>query len=443
MTSSIIHLAKGAILKKFVLDTNVIISDPNCIKKFEENEIHIPLIVIEELDKLKKGQDEKARNARMFSRTIDKLMAKGKRTKDKLSTGVDLKSGGKIYITMVEKDDDIPLGMDLKINDDLILYTAFKIGGIVVSKDLNVRLKADALNIPVEDYKAGKVQVEDNELLRGNRIIRLSADELDQFRKDGSVKFEGNYPNEYFIMKEEGNDRNSALGRYSKVDGCIVKLIQPEPVWGIHPRNAEQRFAFDALMNDDVKLVSLLGKAGTGKTLLAVAAGLCKTLETSDYKRILISRPIVPMGKDLGYLPGDIEEKLNPWMQPIYDNLDHLFGTKQGRSNQWMQLVDQGLIKIEALTYIRGRSIPQQFLIVDEAQNLSSHEIKTIITRAGEGTKIVLTGDCEQIDNPYLDSVNNGLMYVVDRMKQENIVAHVELTKGERSELADIATKLL
>lgn len=443
MIPSIILLAKGARLKKFILDTNVIISDPQCINKFEEHEIYIPLVVIGELDRLKKGQDEKARNARMFSRTIDKLMAKGKRSDDKLCTGVELKSGGKVFVTIVPKEDDVPMGMDLNINDDMILYTAWKLDGIVVSRDLNVRLKADALSIRAEDYKAGRVNVKDNESLKGSRIIKLTKEELDTFRQDNFIKFEGQYPNEYYIIKEDVNDKNSALGRYSKKSGGIVPLITPPAVWGITPRNAEQRFAFDALLNDDVKLVSLLGKAGTGKTLLAVAAGLCSTLEDSKYKRMLISRPIVPMGKDLGYLPGDINEKLDPWMQPIYDNLDHLFGTKGRLNNQWMPLVDQGLIKIEALTYIRGRSIPKQFLIVDEAQNLSSHELKTIVTRAGEDTKIILTGDRQQIDNPYLDAVNNGLTYVVEKMKEEDIVAHVELTKGERSELADIATKLL
>lgn len=430
-------------MKKFILDTNVIISDPQCIKKFEENEIHIPLVVIEELDKLKKGQDEKARNARMFSRTIDKLMAKGRRLNNKLSTGVDLKSGGKIYVTVVDKDSDVPLGMNLSVNDDMILYTAFKLGGIVVSRDLNVRLKADALNIPAEDYRAGKVKVKDEDSIKGYRILHVTKEQIDTFRSEEFLDIEGNYPNEYFIIKEDVNEKNSALGRYSVISGGIIPLLQSEHMWGVVPRNAEQRFAADALMNDEVKLVSLMGKAGTGKTLLTVAAGLCKTLEDGSYKRILISRPVIPLGKDIGYLPGDIEEKLSPWMQPIYDNLDYLFGNQQRNSNQWMQLIDQGILKIEALTYIRGRSIPQQFLIVDEAQNLSPHEIKTIVTRAGEGTKIVLTGDCEQIDNPYLDAINNGLMYVVDKLKGESIVAHVELNKGERSALADIATKLL
>lgn len=429
--------------KKFILDTNVIISDPQCIKKFEENEIHIPLIVIEELDKLKKGSDEKARNARMFSRTISRLMAKGGRSGNKLSIGIGLKNGGKLFITTLLPQ-DVPQGIDFKSlsNDDIIIWTAHKLDGILVSRDLNVRIKADAWNITVEDYKAGKMEIKDK-FLSGTRILRLTGDQVSEFRSKAFVKFEGHYPNEYLIIKEDINDKNSALGRYSKVAGGIVPLINSDPTWGITPRNAEQRFAMDALLNDDIKLVSLLGKAGTGKTLLAIAAGLCKTLEESTYKRILISRPIVPMGKDLGYLPGDIDEKLSPWMQPIYDNLDHLFGTQQRNTNQWMQLVEQGLIKIEALTYIRGRSIPSQFLIVDEAQNLSPHEVKTIITRAGEGTKVILTGDTEQIDNPYLDSVNNGLTYAVDKMKQESIVAHIKLSKGERSELSDAATRLL
>lgn len=431
-------------MKKFILDTNVIISDPNCIRKFEENEIYIPLVVIQELDKLKKGQDEKARNARMFSRTIDKLMKKGKRIGTKLSEGIELKSGGKLFVLeLLIQDVHQGIKFDSLSNDDIIMWTAHKVGGILVSRDLNVRIKSDAWDIPAEDYRGDKIQVKDDEDLKGNRIIRLSAEEIDKFRDEGFIEFKGHFPNEYYIIKEHDNDKNSALGRYDKVQRGIVSLIEPETLWGIYPRNAEQRFAMDALLNDSIKLVSLLGKAGTGKTLLTVAAGLKKTLEDNDYHRVLISRPIVPMGKDLGYLPGDIEEKLNPWMQPIYDNLDYLFGNKQGRSNQWMQLADQGLIKIEALTYIRGRSIPQQFLIVDEAQNLSKHEIKTIITRAGEGTKIILTGDREQIDNPYLDAVNNGLTYVVEKMKDQAIVAHIELSKGERSELADIATKLL
>lgn len=423
-------------LKKFVLDTNVIFTDPQCIYKFEDNEVHIPLIVVEELDRHKKGHSEKARAARQFSREVDTLREQGE-----LRNGVDLRTGGKLFITTVEKG-EVPLGMDLDINDDLILYTAKQIDATVVTQDLNVRLKADAVGIPAEDFKAGKVVVSDH-LNSGHSTIKLRADELDYFRDNGFLPYEdGVNPNEYYIIKEEGNARNSALGRYSPVKGGIVKLINPGSTWGITPKNAEQRFAIDALLNDEISLVSLVGKAGTGKTLMAVACGLEKTLSEKKYDKMLISRPVIPMGKDIGYLPGDISEKLNPWMAPIFDNLDFLFGNSR-IGNQWEALVEQGIIKIEALTYIRGRSIPNQYMIVDEAQNLSPHEIKTIVTRIGEGTKLVLTGDTEQIDSPYLDSINNGLTYVIDRMQVEEIVSHIELTKGERSKLAEIATNRL
>lgn len=424
--------------KKFVIDTNVILSDPFCIYKFEKNEIHIPLIVIEEVDRHKKGQEEKSRNARTFAREVDSLREQGK-----LSEGIQLRTGGKLFLTVVDNDDDVPLGLNLDVNDDMILYTAYKIKGIVVSQDLNVRLKADAIDVPAEDYEAGKVKVENDVLYQGYKSHEISRDDMDYFRSNKFLPMQNDYDNEYLILKEEGNPKNSALARFSRSKGGAVNLIGADNTWGIGPKNAEQRFALDALLNDDIKLVSLVGKAGTGKTLLAVAAGLSKTIEEGKYKRMLISRPVIPMGKDIGYLPGDINEKLDPWMQPIYDNLDHLFGEHGGMNQQWKQLMEKGVIKIEALTYIRGRSIPCQYLIVDEAQNLSPHEIKTIITRVGEGTKVVLTGDTDQIDSPYLDSINNGLAYVVDRMKREDIVAHVELKKGERSKLADIATKLL
>lgn len=424
-------------MKKFILDTNVILADPKCIYKFEDNEVYIPLIVIEELDRNKKGQSEKARAARQFSRSVDAMRADGD-----LAKGVDLPTGGKLYITTVKKG-EVPLGMDLSINDDLILYTAKVLDGIVVSKDLNVRLKADALGIPAEDYKAGKL-VLSKDLDSGHSTIRLSDEQLESFRVNGFIEYsEGVYPNEYYIMLSENNDKNSALGRFSPRAGGIVKLISANNVWGIRAKNAEQRFAVDALLNDEISLVSLVGKAGTGKTLLAVACGLQKTLEEKKYQRMLISRPVIPMGKDIGYLPGDINEKLNPWMSPIFDNLDFLFGGHGGFNNQWKPLVEQGIIKIEALTYIRGRSIPSQYMIVDEAQNLSPHEVKTIVTRIGEGTKLVFTGDPEQIDSAYLDQVNNGLTYVIDRMKTEDIVSHIELLKGERSKLAEIATKLM
>ena len=427
-------------MKKFVLDTNVILTDPQCIYKFEENEVYIPLIVVEELDRHKKGHEEKARNARAFTREVDSLRELGDLTK-----GVDIKTGGKLFVTTPTLGaQTLPLGMDLKINDDLILFSALQLGAIVVTRDLNVRLKADALGIKSEDFKAAKVKIQDDKVYSGHRTIRLSYEEMLAYRTSNVLPYADLMPNEYVIMREEFNEKNSALGRFSKKANGIVPLIAPKTgVWGINPKNAEQRFAVDALLNDEIMLVSLIGKAGTGKTLLAVACGLEKTLGEQKYHRILISRPIVPMGKDIGYLPGDINEKLNPYMQPIYDNLDFLFSGHSGDTNQWKSLADDGLIKVEALTYIRGRSIPMQYMIVDESQNLTPHEIKTIITRAGEGTKIVLTGDTQQIDSAYLDEINNGLTYCCDRLKTEEIVAHVELTKGERSLLAEIATKLL
>jgi len=424
--------------RKIVLDTNVILTDPLCIFKFNKDDIYIPLIVIEEVDKHKKGQEEKARNARAFTREVDKLRKLGK-----LTNGVDLHTGGKLFITTVENTGDVPLGLNLSNNDDLIIYSALKIDAVVVSRDLNVRLKCDAVNVLTEDYEACKIKVENDELYSGYETILMSRFEMDTFRANKSLSFNCDFDNKYFIMREEMNEKNSALARYSRAAGGLIPLISLPNIWGINAKNAEQHFAVDALLNDDIKLVSLVGKAGTGKTLLAIAVALVKTLEESKYKRILISRPIMPMGKDIGYLPGSLSEKLDPWMTPIYDNLDYLFGERSTSSSEWKALVERGIIKVEALTYIRGRSISNQFLIVDEAQNLSPHEVKTIITRIGKGTKVVLTGDTDQIDSPYLDSINNGLAYTVDRMKKESIVAHIELKKGERSPLADLATKLM
>lgn len=433
--------------KKFVLDTNVILTDPHCIYKFEDNDVYIPLIVVEEVDKHKKGHEEIARNARAFTREIDSLREDGN-----LAEGVSLRTGGTLYITtptLAAQSDGsetvVPLGMDLKINDDLILFSAYQLAAIVVTRDLNVRLKADALGIRSEDFEAAKVKIQDDKVFSGHRTILFSGEDIQEFRDNKFLPYSGDLmPNEYVIMRQEFYEKNSALGRFSKKHGGIVPLISlKKGVWGINPKNAEQHFAIDALLNDEISLVSLVGKAGTGKTLLAVACGLEKTLTDRKYHRILISRPIVPMGKDIGYLPGDINEKLNPYMQPIFDNLDFLFSGNSGDTNEWKDLSDNGLIKVEALTYIRGRSIPMQYMIVDESQNLTPHEIKTIITRAGEGTKIILTGDTQQIDSAYLDEINNGLTYCCDKLKTEDIVAHVELTKGERSPLAEIATKLL
>lgn len=437
--------------KTFVIDTSVLLYDPTSIFKFEDNDIYIPLIVIEELDRFKKDQNENGRNARYFSRIVDELRVKGS-----LSQGLKLDNGGKLVVSIdrqaksAEKHNAL---IDLSKNDNLILNTALCLAEeghkvVLVTKDINLRLKADALGITAEDY--GKSQVKLDQLYAGHRLFEVSIEQLKEFEKERFVALSEEerkelFANEYLIVCERGNDRHRTYGRYSATKGGIVPLIKSrEGVWGIYPKNTEQQFALDALLNDEVKLVSLVGKAGTGKTLLAIAAGLEMTITEEKYSRLLVSRPVQPMGRDLGFLPGDVNEKLGPWMQPIFDNMDFLFGQhKASESSSWEELINQGLLHIEPLTYIRGRSIPGQYLIVDEAQNLTPHEVKTIITRAGEGTKIVLTGDCEQIDSPYLDSVNNGLAYVVERLKSEEIVAHATLKVGERSPLSEIASKLL
>lgn len=437
-------------MKTFVLDTSVLLFDPSSIFKFGDNVVQIPLVVIEELDRFKKDPNENGRNARTFSRYIDDLRKQGN-----ISEGIDLDGGGKLLVSVGRPSaDSTPAFIDLNINDNIILESALKVkknGGEVflISKDINLRVKADVLGVPSEDY--GKQDVTLEEMYSGYRNLNISRERLQEFESNRFLPLEDSETeeisaNEYLVLNEEHNPGHRLLGRYSKKKNGVVPLIRVrEGVWGVYPKNIEQQFAFDALLNNEVKLVSLVGKAGTGKTLLAISAGLELTLNQQDYTRLLVSRPVMPMGRDLGFLPGDVNEKLAPWMQPIFDNLDFLFDKKPGgnSSANWEDLINQGILHVEPLTYIRGRSIPNQYLIVDEAQNLSPHEIKTIITRAGEGTKIVLTGDCEQIDSPYLDSINNGLAYCVDRLRQEDIMSHATLKVGERSPLSEIASKLL
>lgn len=438
------------LLKKcFVLDTNVLLFDPLSINKFGDNMVYIPLICVEELDRFKKDQNENGRNARAFSRLVDELRARGP-----LAKGVKLENGGTLVIYVEKKTKEVEKYLsDISLNDNLILSAALNLkesgkSVVLVTKDINLRLKADVLGIVAEDY--GKNDIELEEMYSGQAMFEVSIERLRTFEKDRflaveEAEMEGLYPNQYLIICEANNQNHRFLGRYSKEKKGIVPLIKyREGVWGIYPKNVEQQFALDALLNDEVKLVTLVGKAGTGKTLLAIAAGLEMTIAQEKYTRLLVSRPVQPMGKDLGFLPGDVNDKLAPWMQPIFDNMDFLFGKHRGENtNTWEDLIDQGLLHVEPLTYIRGRTIPMQYMIVDEAQNLSPHEVKTIITRAGDGTKIVLTGDCEQIDSPYLDSVNNGLAYVVERLKTEEIMSHATLKIGERSILSEVASKLL
>jgi PhoH-like ATPase len=436
--------------KTFIIDTNVLLFDPHSIFKFGKNKVFIPLVVVEELDRFKKDQNENGRNARSFARLVDQLRAQGP-----LNKGVKLENGGTLAISMLKPPKDLSYtGIDLNSNDNVILLSAFSLQeqgdtAILITKDINLRLKADAIGVEAQDYETTDVTLD--ELYEGHRVIEVDNTLLKEFEEKRFLSHQklatnNIYPNEYLILHEKNNPHHRLLGRYHAGKEGIVPLIRArEGVWGVHPKNIEQQFAIDALLNNEINLVSLVGKAGTGKTLLAIAAGLETAIAGQQYSRVLVSRPIIPMGRDLGFLPGDINEKLGPWMQPIFDNIDFLFGNQRARNEAttWDELINQGLLHVEPLTYIRGRSLPNQYMIVDEAQNLTPHEIKTIITRAGEGTKIVLTGDCEQIDSPYLDSINNGLAYCIDRLKDQDIVAHTVLKVGERSALSEVATKYL
>lgn len=441
--------------KTFVLDTSVILYDPQCIFKFDDNNVVVPITVLEEMDRFKKDLTETGRNARHFSRYLDEVRKRGS-----LTTGVEIGKKGTLIVDLY-RDSEKYLPADFKAdkNDHRILAVALKfrqekpsVPVIFVTKDVNLRVKADAVGIHSVDFEPSRVTIE--ELYSGLSRFDVPGDVVDKFiaQKRFPIKEKGIFPNTYVLLRDQHNpESHTAAGRYDATTGEIVPLrLPPQGVWGIKPRNDEQAFVIDALLDDSISLVSLVGKAGTGKTLLALACGLQKTIDESKHQKLLVSRPIFPLGKDIGYLPGEIEEKLNPWMQPIFDNIDYIVsfsgGEKPGKRQSrraWQELINQGMLQIEPLTYIRGRSLAYQFLIVDEAQNLTPHEIKTIITRAGEGTKVVLTGDCYQIDNPYIDSSNNGLTYVVERFKNERIAGHVTLSKGERSHLAELATNLL
>ncbi len=439
--------------KAFILDTNVLLFDPQALFKFGNNDVVIPIVVVEEVDRFKREMSENGRHARLFSRLIDEMRKDGE-----LSKGVKLANGGILTIVLGGLH-PLPLELDADKADNRILAVALSMRKdfpkrpvVFVTKDINLRIKADALGISADDYEPSRVSPD--ELFSGTLTLLVESHKVDEFYQYKKLALRDAHlqavrPNQYVILKDLANPTHTAMARYSKELECLVPIFKPaEGLWGIFPKNAEQAFAIDALLNDEIKLVSLVGKAGTGKTLLAIAAGLAKTVDESVYHRLLVSRPVFPLGKDIGFLPGDIEEKLNPWMQPIYDNIDFLFGATgakggRGAGKGCQELLNQGLLQIEPLTYIRGRSIPQQYLIVDESQNLTPHEIKTIVTRAGDDTKIVLTGDSFQIDNPYVDSANNGLVYLVDRFKDEPIAAHITLTKGERSKLSELASNLL
>jgi PhoH-like ATPase len=436
--------------KTYILDTNVLLHDPQALFHFEDNDLVIPMTVIEEIDRFKKELSETGRNARQFSRIMDALRAKAK-----LIDGVVLETGGHLRVDLYTEEHLKCLPPELRIDrgDNRILAVALDVKArsewpvVFVTKDTNLRIKADAVGLTAQDYESDKVSLED--LYSGTAEVFLPRQEIDRFYSQGFLPIEAEFlPNQCLTLMDEANPSHTALARYNSALRQAMPLLRApkEGLWGVHPRNREQQFAFDLLLNEDIQLLTLVGKAGTGKTLLAIAAGLHKSADEGQYSRLLVSRPIFPLGRDLGFLPGDIEEKLSPWMQPIFDNVELLLGAvEEGtkRKRGYKELVDLGILEIEPLTYIRGRSIPKQYMIVDEAQNLTPHEIKTIITRAGEGTKIILTGDPYQIDNPYIDSASNGLTYVVEKFKGETIAGHVTLSKGERSCLAELAANLL
>lgn len=434
--------------KTFILDTNVLLHDPDAIKRFKENDVVIPLAVLEELDTMKRLSDELGKNARHTMRYIDSLknMKKGD-----LSKGIPIENGIVVKVYMENKIPEkkvFPFPTDRATNK--ILLTAFILKdkgetAVLVSKDFVTRVKAEAIGLEAEDYENLKFSYD--KMYRGYRKVDVPKKDIDLFYKDGSISVTAKdfSPNEYCVMTSP--EQSSAVCKYNSETKKLEPLIKlSRDIWGIHPLNVEQKCALDLLLRDDIKLVTLIGPAGTGKTLLALAAGLKKVFDDNVYTKILVSRPIIPLGKDIGYLPGTKEEKLYHWMQPIYDNLEFLCSSTTGSTNgpdaqQW--IVESKKLEMEAVTYIRGRSLPKMYIIIDEAQNLTPHEVKTIISRAGKGTKVVLTGDPTQIDNPYLDKDSNALTYVVGRMRDYPTYGHVFLDRTERSELAAIAAEVL
>ncbi|SEN31148.1 PhoH-like ATPase [Mesobacillus persicus] len=442
--------------KIYVLDTNVLLQDPYAIFSFQDNEVVIPAVVLEEVDSKKRYMDEIGRNARQVSRIIDGLRETGK-----LHEKIHLENGGTLRIELnhrsfhqlqevfVEKTNDNRI---LAVAKNLSLEEQTKEVGrpvILVSKDALVRVKADAIGLTSEDFLSDRV-VEMDGLYTGFEEIYVDAETLNRFYVNGELALSEIpgyklYSNQFVILKDSLGSSSSAIGMVDKKKTKMKKLVfdhEGKQIWGIRARNVQQIMALELLLRDDIPLVTLTGRAGTGKTLLTLATGLFQTEDLGEYKKLFVARPIVPVGKDLGFLPGEKQEKLRPWMQPIFDNLEFLFNTKKPGELDAI-LAGMGSIEVEALTYIRGRSIPEQFIIIDEAQNLTKHEVKTILTRVGERSKIVLMGDPDQIDHPYLDAYNNGLTYVVEKFKGQQIAGHVKLIKGERSALAQLAADLL
>ncbi len=444
--------------RTYVLDTNVLLYDPHALFVFDEHDILLPMTVIEEIDRFKRDLNETGRNARTISRILDELRARGS-----LRDGVRLDDGGVLRVEYQTHGPELDITWGPESNDNRILRQVLRLRQetkgylALVTRDTNMRLKCDALGVTAEDYQNAHIEVD--EQYSGVTERATTSEVVDEVHAVGHVALDvlgegtGLYPQQIVILTAADAPSKTAMVRVDVRRRRLRKVARhKDGVWGIFARNKEQLFALELLLDDDIHLVTLNGSAGTGKTLLAIAAGLKKVADEGTYRKMLVSRPIFPLGRDIGFLPGDVGEKLNPWMKPIYDNLELLLSNRadgtpvRGSKHpepEYQYLLDQKIIEVEPLTYIRGRPIPKQFLIVDEAQNLTPHELKTVLTRAGEGTKIVLTGDPEQIDNPYVDAMSNGLTYTVERFKNSEIAGHVTLKKGERSPLAELAAQLL
>jgi PhoH-like ATPase len=437
--------------KIYVLDTSVCLTDADSIYQFDNNDIVLPLKVLEEIDKHKKRQDSVGTNARKIIRSLDAL-----REKKSLQFGVRLAKGKGILRVVGHDPSKLSTHLDPEAPDNLIISAALaemeanenrKV--ILVSRDINMRVICDSIGVLTEEYTKAKVIKSQSELYSGFTSVLVDDQFIDQIY-DGTEVFldniNGLYPNQYLLLVSSANEKKTALAKYNNKGSPLSKVnMRKDGVWGVKPRNKEQAFSFDLLLDPAVSVISLVGKAGSGKTLCAIAAGLKQVMESKKskeplYQKLVISRPIVPMGRDIGYLPGTMEEKMHPWLMPVQDNLQFLMGNDKVMLGQYME---KGIIEVEALTYIRGRSIANAFMIIDEAQNLTSHEVKTILTRVGEGTKIVLTGDIEQIDNVYVDETSSGLVHAVEKLKPFEISGHITLTKGERSKVATIVANIL
>lgn len=429
--------------KVFVLDTNVLIHRPDAFLSFRGCDVILPLWVLEELDNLKRDHHGRGRSARHAIRNINEAVGKGS-----LHRGVKLEHGGTLKVSL-HYSTKVPPGFLFEKMDNKIILCALsqaEKGHTVffVSKDINARIKATALGLKAVDYEKNKVNI--TSLFGGMTEFSLEDDKFEQFRIDGFMDYaDPLMPNEFVVVHKKGQGRTIHLGRYNGEEKRLDYVnSHQESVLGIKPLNVQQRMAFDLLLDDSIPLVTMIGQAGTGKTLLALAAALKRTLNDKKYSRVLITRPIIPMGNDIGFLPGAKQAKMNHWMQPVFDNLELIIESgKQQNLKSIDQLLNNKVIEIEALTYIRGRSLPRQYIIIDEAQNLTPHEVKTVVSRAGEGTKVVLAGDPFQIDSPYLDAESNGLSYLVEAFKNVSLAGHITLSRTERSKLADLAAELL